>query len=30
MKKKFVKVLFMGVMIGAIAASIKVWKKHSN
>lgn len=30
MKKKFVKVLSMGVIIGAIAASVKAWKKHSN
>lgn len=30
MKKKVVKVLFMGVTIGAIAASIKAWKKHRN
>ena len=29
MKKKVVKVLSMGV-IGAIAASIKAWKKHMN
>ena len=30
MKKKVVKVLSMGVMIGAIAASINAWKKHSK
>lgn len=30
MKKKVVKVLSMGVMIGAIVASIKAWKKHMN
>lgn len=30
MKKKVVKVLSMGVMIGAIAVSIKAWKKHMN
>ena len=30
MKKKFVKVLSMGVIIGAITASVKAWKKHSN
>lgn len=30
MKKKFVKVLSMGFIIGAIAASVKAWKKHSN
>lgn len=30
MKKKFVKVLSMGVIIGAIAASIKAWKKHTT
>ena len=30
MKKKVVKVLSMGVMIGAITASIKAWKKHMN
>lgn len=30
MKKKVVKVLSMGVIIGATAASIKAWKKHMN
>lgn len=30
MKKKVVKILSMGVIIGAIAASIKAWKKHMN
>lgn len=30
MKKKFVKVLSMGVIIGVIAAFIKAWKKHMN
>lgn len=31
MKKKFVKVLSMGVIIGAIAAYVKAWKnKETN
>lgn len=30
MKKKFVKVLSVGVIVGAITASIKAWKKHMN
>ena len=30
MKKKVVKVLSVGVIVGAITASIKAWKKRMN